>query len=94
MAEGTSSSSFQLKDYTHVSFEHVKEFYVQGGEPVECTLKFKQDLVNTFDIEKDNDFVGIFKVGFTNCKDYLTVHHFDAHSIKDHKIKIHFDDGI
>jgi hypothetical protein len=56
----------EAKDYEQVIFENIEEFYPEGIN-LECLFS-----INELHKIDESDFVGIYRVGFKNSKDYFT----------------------
>ncbi len=75
----------ESKDYAQVVFEDVRECYIER-QPLECLFNLNELLkVN------ETDWIGIYKVGFSNYKDFVCMQPIDLNMIQENKGKITFD---
>jgi hypothetical protein len=78
----------ESKDYAQVVFEDVRECYVER-QPLECLFNLNELLkVN------ETDWIGIYKVGFNNYKDFVCMQPVDLDSIQGNKGKITFNGSL
>lgn len=75
----------ESKDYAQVVFEDVRECYAES-QSVECYFNLNELLKAS-----DADWIGIYKVGFGNYKDFVCIRQVELRSIVDNKGKIVFD---
>jgi hypothetical protein len=73
------------KDYAQVVFEEVKEFYSEK-QTLECYFHLNELLK-----AKENDWIGIYKVGFSNYRDFVCMQAIDLEQIDGNKGRIIFD---
>lgn len=74
----------ESKDYAQVVFDDVKECYSEN-QHLECLFNLNELLK-----ADSSDWIGIYKVGFTNYKDFVCKQQIDFDSISDFKAKIVF----
>ncbi|CAF1053420.1 unnamed protein product [Brachionus calyciflorus] len=74
----------QSQDYAQVIFEDLKDAYTENQD-LECLFSFN-DLVKM----DSSDWIGIYKVGFTNCKDYICKQSIKIDSISESRGKVVF----
>jgi hypothetical protein len=78
----------ESKDYAQVVFDDIKECFGEN-QPLECTFTLNELLK----VDK-TDWIGIFKVGFSNSKDFLCTQQVDVESIKENKAKVIFPSEV
>ena len=74
----------ESKDYAQVVFDDVKECFMEN-QPLEC-------LFNLNELLKPNgsDWIGIYKVGFVNIRDFVCTQPVSVESIDNNKGKVTF----
>ena len=75
----------ESKDYAQVVFEDVRECYAEG-QTLECLFNLNELLKAS-----ETDWIGIYKVGFANYKDFSCIKHIDLQLINKNKGKILFE---
>jgi hypothetical protein len=75
----------ESKDYAQVVFEDVRECYTER-QPLECLFNLNELLK-----VDDTDWIGIYKVGFSNYKEFVCMKPIDLQLIDGNKGKIIFD---
>lgn len=73
------------KDYAQVVFDDVHENYSEN-QPIECWFNLNELLK-----ADTSDWIGIFKVGFVNCKDFVCRQYIDLEFVSENKGKIVFE---
>lgn len=74
----------ESNDYAQVIFEHVKELYFEN-ENLDCYFNLNQHLK-----PDENDFIGIYKVGFNNYKEFKCKKNLDLSLINSSNGKLAF----
>ena len=79
----------ESSDYAQVVFDDVNECY-SHAKPLECVFTLNELLK----IEESTDWVGIYKVGFSSCDEYICNLPVDTKIISDNKGKLTFDSNF
>ena len=74
----------ETTDYAQVVFEDVKETFTNARQ-LECAFTLNELLK-----ADESDWIGIYKVGFENCNDYLANVMLDLDQVKENKGKVVF----
>ena len=78
----------ETTDYAQVVFEDVKETFTNAKQ-LECSFTLNELLK-----ADESDWIGIYKVGFENCNDYLANIMLDLEQVKENKGKVVFPSEI
>lgn len=76
----------ESSDYAQVVFNDVKEMY-SHAKPLECTFTLNELLK----CEESNDWIGIYKVGFSNCDEYISYLPVDIKTVTENKGNVTFN---